>query len=120
MAKTDTSNLARLASNISGAYDKVIDTTREGEVATALGDAIVAGVKGYSLGVDIQNGIEQNKLLTQTNESNINATIAENQAREQAAIANQKAYETIANDPSLQKTKANAQALAKPNPMTRQ
>lgn len=121
MAKTDTSNLARLASNIGNAYDKVIATTKEGEVANAIGDALTAGAQGFSAGLDIDNKLEsnknaqlQNEFLSATNQSNIAATNAENQTRTTMAGVLNDSWETIGQDRSLSKAAGNK------NPMTRQ
>ncbi|WP_104694771.1 hypothetical protein [Helicobacter equorum] len=73
MAKTDTTNLTRMASVIDSAYGKVIDTTKKGAFAQGTADAIKATTQGVKDGIDLHNGIKESEILASQNEI-LNAT----------------------------------------------
>ena len=73
MAKTDTTNLTRMASVIDSAYGKVIDTTKKGQFLQGTADALKATAEGVKDGVKLNNAIKESEMLDSQNEI-LNAT----------------------------------------------
>ena len=98
MAKTDTTNLTRMASVIDSTYGKVIDTTKKGEFLQGTADALKATAEGVKDGVKLNNATKESEMLDSRNEilnatkdnqieainSGFKAQTAQNQAREKA------------------------------------
>lgn len=73
MAKTDTTNLIRMASVIDSAYGKVIDTTKKGEFLQGTADALKATAEGVKDGIKLNNAIKESEMLDSQNQI-LNAT----------------------------------------------
>ena len=96
MAKTDTTNLTRMASVIDSTYGKVIDTTKKGEFLQGTAVALKATAEGVKDGVKLNNATKESEMLDSRNEilnatkdnqieainSGFKAQTAQNQARE--------------------------------------